>query len=148
MQVVYNHHQRVRLTFISDVWINEKIQVTLTPPKIHMEPKNWWFVNVSFSKGVFSGSMSVFGGVGFFPLHCKAVYFSCFQGSPKRWYRLGWLRLVVSWTAMCETLSFKRQPVVSHVIYPVILGELMSQGWFIFLLNEELKNSRILKITG
>ena len=35
-----------------------------------------------------------------------------------------------------------------YSVYPVILGELRNQGWSIFLLNEELKNPRILKITG
>ena len=69
------------------------------------------------------GSMLVFGGVGFFSI-AKLRFFSCFQGSSKRWYRLGWLRLVVPWAAMCEMLSFKRQPVVSHVIYPV------TRWWF------------------
>ena len=35
-----------------------------TPPKIHMEPENWWFVNVSpFFRWVFSSSTLVFGGV-------------------------------------------------------------------------------------
>ena len=36
-----------------------------TLPKINMEPKNWLFVDrcFSFLKGVFSGSMFVFGGV-------------------------------------------------------------------------------------
>ena len=38
--------------------------VGVIPPKTNMEPKNWWFVDVSpFPKGVFSGSMAVFWGV-------------------------------------------------------------------------------------
>ena len=39
--------------------------MAITPPKINMEPKNWWFVDVSpFPRGYFPGSMLVFGGVG------------------------------------------------------------------------------------
>ena len=37
-----------------------------TPPKINMEPGTWkwWFpIGISFSKGPFSGSMFVLGGV-------------------------------------------------------------------------------------
>ena len=44
------------------------IEGKVTPSKTNMEPKNCWFVDVSpFSKGVFSGSMLVFGGVAIVP---------------------------------------------------------------------------------
>ena len=43
-------------------------KVDVTPPKINMEPKNWWFVDVSpFSHEVFSGSSRSFSG-GVYPL--------------------------------------------------------------------------------
>ena len=35
----------------------------VTPPKTNMEPKNDGFIGISSSRGSFSGSMLVFGGV-------------------------------------------------------------------------------------
>ena len=58
-------------------------------PKTNMEPKNWWFVDVSpFPKGLFSGSMLVFRGCinrFFSKKRFWALFFSFFGAtSPKR----------------------------------------------------------------
>ena len=46
-----------------------------TPPKINMEPGNDGFpIGISFSKGPFSGSMFVFGGVSLLPRQFFQMY--------------------------------------------------------------------------
>ena len=91
MQVVYNHHQRVRLTFISDVWINEKNpSYTYTPENSHGTQKLVVCKCFLFEGGIFRFYVS-FRRCGFFSIALQSRLFFLLSRQPQA--------LVSAWVA-------------------------------------------------
>ena len=66
-------------------------------------------------------------------------------------FRFSWCEMPVDVfkTLSCYTNCWKLNYQLKDVVYPVMLGELRSQGWCIsYYINEKLRNPRILNITG
>ena len=122
------------------------------PWKLTWNPKNWWFVDVfSFSKGCFSGSMLIFGGVPingkkprFHEESFKGLGFLVLPGWKKCELPAPGMRAIVKITSLGEILPLKSNmfwKVFSRLYYIYIL-------YHIYILYPSIQVAIKLKLIG